>query len=185
MKRWREHTPFTRPGRFAAELIAHGPSIGAAVETVQGLLIHGGALELYGLTESIETSRETLTVEARLEDLDIRLISPVLDSRPAAARLIGTCRDFALLLCAIMRSQAVPARVRCGFASYFGEAPWEDHWICEVWMRDRWRRVDAQLDSVHRDWFGITFDCGDLPQDIYLTADEAWRGARLPRPWWI
>lgn len=178
MTRWTDHSPFTRPGRFAAELSACGPSVGAAIQAVQGILIHGGALEQYGLTDTTGARRETLPVEERLTDVHARWAGPLFHPRPAAARSVGTCRDFALLLCAVMRSHAVPARMRCGFASYFSDGPWEDHWLCEVWIDDRWIRVDAQLDDVHREWLGISFDPCDVPPEAYLTADEAWRRSR-------
>jgi len=178
---WTHHSPFTRPGRFAAELAALDPSVGAAIKTVQGILIHGGALEHYGLMDTTGASRETLPVEARLADVHARWTGSLFDVRPAAARSVGTCRDFALLLCAVMRSHMIPARMRCGFASYFSDGPWEDHWLCEVWTDGRWVRVDAQLDAVHREWLGISFDPCDVPPDVYLTADEAWRRSRSGR----
>lgn len=181
MTRWTEHSSFTRPGKFAAELSACGPLVNVALEVVQGVLIHSGALEKYGLTDTPGESRETLPVEARLADVHARWAGPLTDSRPASARSVGTCRDFALLICAIMRCHAIPARVRCGFASYFTEAQWEDHWVCEVRIGDRWQRIDAQLDAIHRDWLRIAFDILDLPREVFMTADEAWRSARASK----
>jgi hypothetical protein len=66
--------------------------------------------------------------------------------------------------------------VRCGFAAYFREAHWEDHWICEYWLEAerRWRRVDAQLDDVLIARLGVQFDPTDLPSGAFMTADESW-----------
>ncbi len=81
------------------------------------------------------------------------------------------------MLCGMLRQQAVPARVRCGFAAYF-RREWEDHWICEYWRDGRWRRADAQLDRIIAPSLGIDFDLTDLPEDMFITAGEAWRRCR-------
>jgi hypothetical protein len=72
-----------------------------------------------------------------------------------------------------------PARLRCGFASYFGEA-WEDHWVCEYWNSNegRWCLTDAQIDDVQRAAFHVTFDTSDVPREVFLTAGEAWLRCR-------
>lgn len=80
-----------------------------------------------------------------------------------------------------MREHGRPARVRCGFASYLGGAPWEDHWICELWSEARWRRIDAQLDPILRDALATQFSPVDVPPDAFLMADEAWRHCRAGR----
>jgi hypothetical protein len=74
-----------------------------------------------------------------------------------------------------MREQGRAARVRCGFASYLGGVPWEDHWICEVQFDGRWQRVDAQLDKIFQKALEIDFACVDVPSEVFLTADEAWQ----------
>ena len=177
MQRWIEHAPITDPGKMTAELAAFGPTPEAAVEAIQGLLIHGGAVEHYGLQTPDTFSRETLAVETRLAAIFSAGGGPLTRARPAADRSLGTCRDYSLLLCAAMRGHGQPARVRCGFASYLGDA-WEDHWLCEVWADGRWRRIDAQLDSVLREALGIEFDPTDVPSEMFVTADEAWRRSR-------
>ena len=94
-------------------------------------------------------------------------------------RSVGTCRDFALTLWGFLRATGTPARLRCGFASYFGEA-WEDHWVCEYWnsREGRWCLSDAQLDEVIKAACKITFDTSNVPRDLFLTAGEAWQRCR-------
>lgn len=84
------------------------------------------------------------------------------------------------MLCGLLRHLGRPARVRCGFASYFTANPWEDHWICEYWssIDQRWRRADAQLDETIRQRLGISFDTNNLQPDKFITAGEAWRACR-------
>jgi hypothetical protein len=82
------------------------------------------------------------------------------------------------MLCGLLRHRQIPARVRCGFARYFQERRWEDHWICEGWLGGRWRQIDAQLDEVLVKRLGIAFDPTDVPSRAFTPAPEAWRRAR-------
>ena len=176
MQPWTRHSPHTDPGEYAAALATIGPAPGRIVAAVQGLLIHGEAVERYGLVADA-FSRSTLPVAKRLGQILTRDARPLDEPRAPQDRAVGTCRDYAQLTCAALRCHGQPARVRCGFAAYFGPA-WEDHWICEWWNGGRWRRIDAQLDAVTREALGIAFDPEDLPPDAYIAADAAWRLAR-------
>ncbi len=144
--------------------------------------MHDAALGLYGLTPSgfAQFSRETLPVETRLDQFCDPSGALDLSSRPPDSRMIGTCRDYALLMTGLLRAQGVPARVRCGFAAYLTAGRYDDHWICEAWSVDdrRWQRIDAQLDGRHRSALSIRFDQSDLPAGQFLTSDQAWRAVR-------
>jgi transglutaminase-like putative cysteine protease len=134
----------------------------------------------YGLPEPDASARETLPLSQRLlqiADADSRSLAI---ARPCAIRSVGTCRDYALMLCAMLRQRRIPARVRCGFAAYFDRGRWEDHWICEYWRpaEDRWCRVDAQLDELLRQRLAIEFDTTDVPPDMFMPAGDAWRLCR-------
>ena len=59
--------------------------------------------------------------------------SPLDIARAPDRRVIGTCRHFALLSCALLRYRGVAARVRYGFATYFQAGQGLDHWITEYW----------------------------------------------------
>ena len=177
MQRWTGQTAFTDPGANSARLAALSPEPEHAARALQGLLIHGDAPERYGLALR-RFDRETLTVAARLAAILETDNRPLDVERPPQDRAPGTCRDYSVLMCALMRQHGRPARVRCGFASYFLAATWQDHWICEVWSDHRWQRVDAQLDRITREALQIGFAPWDVPPDVYLTADEAWRRCR-------
>lgn len=73
--------------------------------------------------------------------------APLTVPREPAKRVIGTCRHFAVLSCALLRYRGIPARVRCGFATYFQPNQALDHWIMEYWDRvqERWVRVDSEI----------------------------------------
>jgi hypothetical protein len=86
------------------------------------------------------------------------------------------------MLCSFLRCKGVPARVRCGFAAYFGSA-WEDHWVCEYWngKTGAWRVSDPQIDQMLKRRNRITFDPTDVPRRCFLTAGEAWLDCRQAR----
>jgi hypothetical protein len=181
-QRWLRQTPMTDPGREAVMLDRLPQDIGALCRMVQGVLIHLEWTAAYGLSPSdlARPSRETLPLSDRLRQLAHAVPQPLTVQRLPKARSPGTCRDYALMLCGLLRHQGVPARVRCGFAAYFREACWEDHWICEYWREAerRWCAVDAQLDGVLTKHLGIAFDPTDLPCDMFISAGEAWRRCR-------
>lgn len=57
--------------------------------------------------------------------------APLSVAREPEKRVIGTCRQFAVRSCALLRYRGIPARVRCGFATYFQSGKGLDHWSTE------------------------------------------------------
>jgi hypothetical protein len=115
--------------------------------------------------------------------------APLTRARPAERRLIGNCRDSAVLLCALLRHQGRPARPRAGFATYLEPDFFTDHWVCEVWCEDepggsgaapetgRWVVVDPGfLPDPGKARFD--FDTLDVPADRFLNAGRAWQRCR-------
>lgn len=177
--RWRSHSRMSDPGSGPLCFDGLPSDVGALCRIVQGVLIHSDWIAAYGVSEAQfrTVSRETLPLAARLKQIGDARAGALTAERAPDNRAVGTCRDYALMLCGMLRQQDVAARVRCGFAAYF-KRPWEDHWICEYWHDGRWRRADAQLDEIIAPRLGIAFDLADLPADMFLTAGEAWRRCR-------
>jgi hypothetical protein len=172
----------TDPGEHA-DLLEYLPTeIPALCQVVQGLLLHVFWAERYGVELSEERQREVeirrvSEMLARIQGMDDR---PLTVERPLERKLVGNCRDFSVLLCAMLRHRGVPARARCGFGAYFTPGMYEDHWVCEYWNgdEDRWVMVDAQLDALQREVLGIPFDPCDVPRDQFLVGGKAWRMCR-------
>jgi hypothetical protein len=152
------------------------------VKVAQGLMLHIFWAERYGLKLSEERKQEVqlrfvVPQLARILELDNRPLTAV---RPLEKKLVGNCRDFSVLMCAILRHQGVPARARCGFGTYFLPDHYEDHWVCEYWNanEERWILVDAQLDALQCQTLGIRFDPLDVPRDQFVVGGKAWQMCR-------
>jgi hypothetical protein len=170
----------------------------AICQVVQGLIIHDMWLGQYG--EEYREDHEYPQKTAYMEDLLDKALE--LDSsnlaipRHPGNRVIACCREFATLLCALLRAKGIPARSRCGFAVYFGwDGKYEDHWICEYWDGTRWIMIDPQMDPFQQssviEW-GLhsgqdrnktlqnmkQFNPRDLTSDEFITAGRAWKLCR-------
>jgi hypothetical protein len=181
VERWTDHSPMTDPVGYAA-VIAELPSdITALNGIIQGVLVHSDWLAAYGLDDARygAVSRDTLPVGERLDGIFERDARRLHIPRPPSKRAIGTCRDFALMLCSFLRSKGIPSRVRCGFAAYFS-SPWEDHWVCEYWdeQAQTWRLSDPQIDELQKNQCRIEFDLKDVPRQAFVTAGQAWLDCR-------
>ena len=143
---YRRPSPTSDIGRhreLVLDLAADAEALGTIV---RGLLIHNFVAKIRGMQFSADHMSQMGTVgAAAILDNVMSLDSSPLDfKRPAERRMIGFCYHFALLHCALLRATGTPARVRCGFASYFEARRWIDHWVVEYWDGDSWRLIDPQ-----------------------------------------
>jgi len=168
----------TDPGAFDRLLSDVPRDVGAMIRAVQGALLHVFWAGRYGV-ELSQTRQEEVQLRSaeemlgRLEALDP---SPLSVRRPLERRLVGNCRHFAVLLCTLLRHHGVPARVRCGFGTYFRPLHYEDHWACEYWDvgHRRWVLADPQLDALQCGALRIPFDPLDVPRDRFVSGGQAW-----------
>ena len=174
------HSEFTAVGEHRAWFETLPSDVAGLCSIIQGLLIHDhSGLHLYGAPPDSfhRASRETLPVSRRIDQILAAHGEPIIQARQPFERTVGTCRDFSLMLCAMLRQHGVAARVRCGFAKYFDPPSYEDHWICEYWKANerRWAMADAQLDEPHKSHLSIDFDTTDIPDDHFIYSWRAWR----------
>jgi hypothetical protein len=173
---------FSDPQHYLAQLATGQASVAELVKCVQNNLVHPYWLQHYQLDPDFTqrlNEMQTRSVQQKLKWLG-NAEQPLLADKPASQRMLGNCRDFALLLCTLLRAQGIAARLRCGFASYLGMHNYEDHWICEYWQeqQQRWVKVDAQLDAKQQALLAITFDPLDLPAEQFIYAGIAWQRCR-------
>jgi len=173
----------TEPGEHGALFDGLPDDVPSLCRIAQGLLLHYGWTERYGV--KLTKARFDKDANLRKVSKQLRRIielddSPLTEERVPASRLLGCCRDFSTLLTAMLRHKGVPARARCGFATYFAPNHYEDHWVCQYWKSgdDRWVIVDAQLDSLQRGVLGTRFDTTDIPEGLFLPAGRGWQMCR-------
>ena len=152
-------------------------------QVVQGLLIH----DLWVKNFDIELNKKQMNEQniAYMEDLldkALELSSLSLSApRNPEKRVICCCREFATLMCAILRFKGIPARSRCGFATYFADNGFfDDHWICEYWnIEDNcWIMVDPQIDPFIQSTICMKGNPLNLTQQEFVTAGKAWKMCR-------
>lgn len=182
---YRNQSSMTDPREYRSLLLPFPDSIPESIHHIQGLFLHNA----WALEYKVEMTKDQRGhVEARSVEEMLRILlelddSSLLLSRPYEKRFFGNCRDHALFLTSILRLKGIPARCRCGFALYFVEDSYEDHWICEYWdeREKRWIGVDPQLDPFQQERLHLKFDPLNLPEDAFLRGSSAWRSFREGR----
>ena len=153
---------YRSPGKLT-DLTKHGEEIAKLsddvsdlVKAVQGLILHDMWLDRYGVkaTEAQKCSAITPSMADIIDTSKEIEGSKVLGYNDPHLRVIACCREFSTMLCALLRAKGIPARARCGFATYLAKAgDYEDHWMCEVWDGKEWQKVDPQIDDFQLNSF--------------------------------
>lgn len=176
--RYRRQSRITAVHPYEAEVDPLPKSVGALIEIVDGLVIH------------FETDKDQLDdqlIAQRKHEVDSRLASTMLDrifsidtsplsqARPAERRLLGTCRDTAVLLCAFLRHHGWAARVRFGFAHMLHQRakPLHNHAVVEYWNGDEWLLAESRMPYVRGS--DVPFEAHEMPRELFTFGGEAWR----------
>lgn len=179
---YQEHDIMTAIKTMKAMVTNIPKDIGIIVSYVQNILLHQHWSEAYGLKLSEERKREAFirSFEDRLIFLSNLGYTHVSEQKTMENKMIGVCRDFSVIAAALCREVGIPARARCGFATYFEKGKYGDHWVLEYWNEDRkqWVMVDAQLDDFQQKALKIPFDPLDVSQEYFITGPRAWRMCR-------
>lgn len=176
--------------KFTDWIVADPSVIG---QIVQGLIVHDSWLEQYNISyvkehaypQQMAYMKDILDKALEIDKSNLAI------PREPQNRVIACCREFATLMCAFLRAKGIPARSRCGFATYFGwSGGYEDHWICEFWNGIRWISWDPQIDPLQRCFItqwgleGVDsngklkqiteFNPHDLTAEDFVSAGQAW-----------
>jgi hypothetical protein len=136
---------------------------------VHSLVIQPDDALAAGVPESRIAEKNIRPARRQIDALAALDPAPLSQPRPPDKRVVGTCRDLAVLSCALLRLRGIPARCRCGFATYFEPGKNVDHWVTEYQSSGRWVRIDTEvlgLSTVSRP--------DDLAPGEFLTGGEAW-----------
>ncbi|WP_105615196.1 transglutaminase-like domain-containing protein [Vallitalea okinawensis] len=152
------------------------------VLTVQNILLHQHWAKRYGIELDEENVKEpwVRSVEEKLIHLNKVGYEHITDQKELKDKMISICRDFSVVAAALCREVGIPARARCGFATYFEKDKYIDHWVLEYWCEDkkRWILVDAQLDDFQQNELGISFNSLDVGNGDFIIAPRAWKMCR-------
>jgi hypothetical protein len=186
---WRQQSAISSPGKYASLLDNLPTDLRELCRVIQGLIIHQFWIieeNDYGITAAeLKAAGRKLNDEINLRSVEEILAfilglddQPLTTTRTADRRVVGNCRDYALVLTSILRHRGIPARVRSGVGRYFypGGEPLEDHSITEFWNEadGRWQRVDPQIDDVQRKVLKLTMDTTDMPPNQFLDSAESY-----------
>jgi hypothetical protein len=179
-----EQSAFSDPGSFAPLYVGLPEAPAQLACTARNLMVH--RLEGEQFCHVIAQDRLHNDAETRYLDDILRIITKRNDAlltqrREVGDRFVGVCRDFALLYCSFLRHAGIPARLRSGFADYFGSDGFHcDHVVTEYWDNERgWLLADPQLaDPVVIGTWKVDFDPMDVPRDRFLVAGKAWQAIR-------
>ena len=178
---------YAAPGRHTdiSDVEVAAADIGTAVEVVQSILVYDMvAKDFYDVDLTAEQmgtvhERDAAAILNVARSIDQRAVG---EEREPDARVGGRCNTYTLMTVALLRSAGIPARARCGFATYFVPGYFEDHWVAEYWDagRGRWTMVDAQLDSTWRRVFAMdpNEQVVEVGPEQFLTGGHAWRAWR-------
>lgn len=176
-----KHSVYSEPKQYANLYKNLPDDIEQLTKIIRGLIVHQHETEKYygfKLPKGREIEPNTRYVEKIIEKIINMDSSDLTVERIPEKRFIGLCRDFALMLCSILRSKGIPARIRCGFANYFHVDEHVDHWLCEFWDKkeNRWILVDTEVDEIERKSYSIpsTFNNLDVTKDEFWLSSKAW-----------
>jgi hypothetical protein len=177
---YRTQSKLSDPGAFAPLFDALPDDLDSLCEAVRNIYVHYMSGRIEKTRKSEVDLRYTSAILERVQALHPR---PLAVARTRNRKVVGCCRDAALLLCSMMRHKGIPARMRVGFATYIrvglGLKPLKlDHAVTEYWDAGRWKLVDAEQDDALIKHNQLDFDVHDIPRDRFLVGGRAWQMAR-------
>jgi formylglycine-generating enzyme len=165
---YKQYSSFTDPGEYAYLYKNLPDSLPELCSLIKSQFIHPYT-ELPEYCEQIPKERwnESVkypTVKTILKGLLTYDSRGLVKDRKLQDRLVLGCHEYAILLASIIKYRGIPARVRCGHATYLIPEFHASHTICEVWNKDdkRWMLVDPGMNMV------------DFSRDKFDFSNDAW-----------
>lgn len=161
---------------LTANIQAVARAVGGAVVALDRLQQGESPIPMPRVRRDLETGSAAAML-AHIAEMDAGVL---LQAREPQNRIVGLCTHFAILTCSLLRHLGVPARVRCGFETYY--SPWahHDHSICEYWSggEERWLRMDTEMATDAQTRAAAGFDPLDVPNEAFVTGAETWLRCR-------
>lgn len=173
LRYYREHGPMTEV-RTKQDMVSNiPPDLETIVSYVQNVLLHQHWSGAYGVELNPARQREPFlrSFEEKLVFLSEKGYSHVSEQKPYPERMVGICRDFSVVGAALCREAGIPARARCGFATYFGPGNpldvGKDQFITapRAWQMCRQGKADPELFGIFQ-WWGYDYLNCNLMLDV-------------------
>lgn len=148
---------------------------------LQDIILHfwDGKMHDYSIPFKRVFDIETRYVEKMLEKIIALDNSSLKNFRHLDRRIVGSCRDYAVLFCSILRYHGIPVRTRVAFSAYYFKEYNHDEVVLEYWNKDKnkWCVIDPRVTEPHivKQKLTIDFDLFDVPPDKLIVAGNAWK----------
>jgi len=176
---------FTEPKKYAYLFEGLPDSIPKLCQIIQGVVVHQDDTKKiyhFDIPKHRKLESNTRYVSKILKKIIDLEDDKLTVARKPKKRFIGVCRDFGIMLCSVLRYKNIPARLRCGFATYFKRGWYVDHWLCEYWEAEenRWVLVDTEINDEIRREYNIdpSFNSFDVKHNQFIFSGEAWQLCR-------
>ncbi len=174
----------TEPGDHAALFKNLPIEVSELCRTIQGWVMHIADESLF---EYKIPSKDYAEIDSRYARVIIQKIleknpGNLTQTRNIQDRIVGVCRDMALLACSILRSRGIPARLRVGFFDYLIPGIYLDEIFLEYWSesKEKWCIADVRMspELIEKYKLNIDFDLYDIPPEKFIFAEQAWNLCR-------
>jgi formylglycine-generating enzyme len=184
---YKRYSTFTDPGEYAYLYKNLPDSLPELCYLIKSQFIHPFA-ELPQYKEQIPKERwnemeKYPTVKSILKGLVTYDPRGFVKDRKPEDRLVLGCRECAIILASVLKHRGIPARVRCGHATYLIPGFHTSHTVCEVWneKEKRWMLADPStgLIDFSREKFDFSNDAwlkmqkGEIDPNLYMAPPNA------------
>jgi formylglycine-generating enzyme len=151
---YKQYSTFTDPGEYAYLYKNLPDSLPELCSLIKSQFIHPfDELPQYSELIPKERWKESVnypTVKSILKGLLSYDSRGLVKDRKPQNRLVLGCHECAIMLASILKYKNIPARVRCGHATYIIPGFHGSHTICEVWNKNdkRWMLVDPSTNMI-------------------------------------
>jgi len=127
----------------------------------------------------------------RLFELDLRYVDKMIEQllklnqqqlKDINTKIMGSCRDFSLLVCAMLRHKKIPARLRFGFSTFHIPGFHHDQVLVEYWdaTQNKWCLADPRINQEFIKKYKLDHGTHshDIPRDVFMTGGQAWQLCR-------
>lgn len=181
---YRSQSVFSDPGEHVALFLDLPSDIHSITASVNRFLLHHSDQSFYSydIPATQYAELDYRYVKKILNAILSKSTAPLSISRAHSEKVLGICRDSALMSCAILRSRGIAARLRSGFNNYYLPKLFLDGFCLEFYDEklQRWRLVDTRTtqDYIRHFYLSIDFDLSDLSEKHFISAAMAWKMCR-------